>query len=78
MSSYYRVYSDRQVEELRNTVDDDEKVGNFINILKEKLKINIISLDEETVVFDLIGTIIITIYHRLHYPYVFNKVLMYL
>lgn len=61
MSSYYRVYSDRQVEELRNTVDDDEQVGNFINILKEKLKINIISLDEETVVFDLIGTIIITI-----------------
>ena len=29
MSSYYRVHSDRLVEELRNTVDDDENLGIF-------------------------------------------------
>ena len=27
MSMYYRVHSDRLVEELRNTVDDDEHLG---------------------------------------------------
>ena len=30
-------------------------IGNFIYKLKEKIKINIISLNEETIVFDLIG-----------------------
>jgi len=32
MSMYYRVHSDRLVEELRNTVDDDEQLGISIYI----------------------------------------------
>ena len=34
MSSYYRVHNDRLVEELRNTVDDDEILGIFTTTYK--------------------------------------------
>jgi hypothetical protein len=33
----------------------DEEPGNFVNSLKNNMQFNIISLTEDTVVFDLIG-----------------------
>ena len=37
---YYRVHSDRLVEELRNTVDDDEQLGILIYIYMHILYTN--------------------------------------
>jgi len=56
MSSFrhYNVNSEEQVPSLSSGVDLE--LGKFIPNLQELLKINVISLSEEEIVFDLIGS----------------------
>lgn len=51
--THYRVKNEEQYGIFAGTVDVD--TGSFIENLNKKLRINIISLTEDTIVFDLIG-----------------------
>ena len=50
---HYRVTNDQQFAVKRDTTD--EVPGNFTTDLRSKLKINILKLNEEEIVFDLVG-----------------------
>jgi len=56
MSSFYRVYNEQQVQVLAGTdgADDVPRRG-FLASLKDNFKIKIIKLDDEEIVFDLVG-----------------------
>ena len=51
--THYRVKNDEQTPILSGTID--EVSGKFLENMKNKIKINILSLEEDTIVFDLIG-----------------------
>lgn len=53
MTSFYHVTNEEQNPVLKNT--QDVKTGNFLESIKENMKINILSKNEEEIVFDLIG-----------------------
>jgi DNA-directed RNA polymerase I and III subunit RPAC1 len=53
MTKFYRIHNEHQVPELRGT--SDAEVGKFLSQLKERLRIEIVSKNEEEIVFDLIG-----------------------
>jgi len=53
MTQFYRVHNEHQVPELAGT--KDVVPGNFLKTMHEKLHIDIISKNEEEIVFDLVG-----------------------
>ena len=63
MSSFrhYNVNNEEQVPSL--STGADVELGKFIPKLQESLKINIIKLNDEEIVFDLIGSPYITHYY---------------
>lgn len=53
MTQFYRVHSEHQVPELAGT--KDAPVGEFLKNMQDKLHFDIISKDDEEIVFDLVG-----------------------
>ena len=52
--THYRIKTDEQTKILSNT-EEYEKQRNFLHSMKEKMNMKIMYLDDETIVFDLMG-----------------------
>jgi hypothetical protein len=53
MTTHYAVKNEGQVPILAGT--SDEKLGNFLERMENEMEIRILSLNDEDMVFDLIG-----------------------
>jgi len=52
---HYSVLNDEQIPIMKCKSMEDDEVGKFIPTLEKKLKVEIIKLTEEDIVFDLVG-----------------------